>query len=397
MAFLCCCHGHHFMFNNMSTVFDFRNTQMILTIKLTSLGWNIYDYQRISRNSSESMKGDAVSNEVKDGNPNHTHSHTHTSRRQKVLADRTMYAVPTLPSLLEFLGYVYCFPCVMVGPALEFREYADGIAGPASQPLPPSSFLWPACFSLLQGLVFLPLHLLISGAFPITRVVAPDLLQKYNVLQQYGFLWCAVYGIRCRFYFAWKVSEAAAVFAGFGFEGFDSSGKAMGWRNAQNVDIIALETAPSLQALVRQWNKRTQSWLERYVYHRTGGSILATYVFSALWHGFYPGYLIFFLSVACLTLVERGLRSRLNRLVQNTRNPLLDSLYSVVGCVVTNVAFNYIVPLFFLLSVERSLQLLASYYFVPHIVFLTLALLLTIFPDHHKVASNQNNNKVKTA
>ena len=33
-----------------------------------------------------------------------------------------------------------------------------------------------------------------------------------------------------------------------------------------NIDIMSFETSPSVVVNTRAWNKRTQGWLERYVY-----------------------------------------------------------------------------------------------------------------------------------
>ena len=45
---------------------------------------------------------------------------------------------------------------------------------------------------------------------------------------------------------------------------------------------------------------------------RTGGSLYATYAMSAFWHGFYPGYYFFFLSMPMLTACERMGRKKLS-------------------------------------------------------------------------------------
>ena len=62
------------------------------------------------------------------------------------------------------------------------------------------------------------------------------------------------------------------------------------------MDILGFEFSQSIRAASRAWNKGTQNWLERYVYTRTGNSLMATYFISAFWHGFYPGYYLFFMS-----------------------------------------------------------------------------------------------------
>ncbi|CAI5733830.1 unnamed protein product [Peronospora destructor] len=48
----------------------------------------------------------------------------HTKR---VKPPRKKFAIPQIPSLFEFLGFVYCFTTFLAGPAVEYKEYSDTI------------------------------------------------------------------------------------------------------------------------------------------------------------------------------------------------------------------------------------------------------------------------------
>lgn len=45
--------------------------------------------------------------------------------------------------------------------------------------------------------------------------------------------------------------------------------------------------------------------MQRYTYLRTGRSLVATYFISAFWHGLYPGFFLFFMSIPLMTNIER--------------------------------------------------------------------------------------------
>jgi MBOAT, membrane-bound O-acyltransferase family len=47
------------------------------------------------------------------------------------------------------------------------------------------------------------------------------------------------------------------------------------------------------------------SHMHRYTYLRTGRSLVATYFISAFWHGLYPGFFLFFMSIPLMTNIER--------------------------------------------------------------------------------------------
>ena len=125
-------------------------------------------------------------------------------------------------------------------------------------------------------------------AFPLHNfyTVSNDAL-----LLHIGKMWCTALCVRFKYYFAWQVAEGSAILSGFGYDS-----KTSGWNNVANMDIVSFEGAQSIRNASRSWNQQTQSWLERYVYTRSGNSLALTYFVSALWHGFYPGYYFFFMS-----------------------------------------------------------------------------------------------------
>lgn len=96
----------------MSGVFDFTGTQMVLTMKLTSFAYNLFD-------------GTADAKNVFPSSP-------HPDKKvAKVYQDRQRFAIRALPNPLEFFGYVFCFTCLLAGPAFEYSDYLDAIDGRA--------------------------------------------------------------------------------------------------------------------------------------------------------------------------------------------------------------------------------------------------------------------------
>ena len=157
-----------------------------------------------------------------------------------------------------------------------------------------------------------------SGYFPLFNAVDPQrntpvfVSLPYPWLQRYAYQWVALMILRFKYYFAWKNAEGANNIWYAGFEGFSPTGEPLGWENANNIDIFQFETAPNLKLLSAAWNKKTSNWLTRYIYMRTGGSLMSTYGMSAFWHGFYPGYYLFFMSMPMLTACERIGRAKVS-------------------------------------------------------------------------------------
>ena len=42
------------------------------------------------------------------------------------MKDRKHFAIKDIPNPIEFFGYVFCFTCLMAGPAFEYRDYIEG-------------------------------------------------------------------------------------------------------------------------------------------------------------------------------------------------------------------------------------------------------------------------------
>jgi len=167
-----------------------------------------------------------------------------------------------------------------------------------------------------------------------------------------------------KYYFAWKNAEGASNIWFAGFEGFDEDGNPKGWENSNNVDMFEFETASNVKTLSTVWNKKTANWLGRYVYMRTGGSLVATYGLSALWHGFYPGYYMFFLTIPLLTACERLGRKKLSPKFSSSKR----SLYGIVTIIATSLIVVYIVLAFQLLAFDWALAAWKSHYFFGHIL-----------------------------
>lgn len=201
-------------------------------------------------------------------------------------------------------------------------------------------------------------------------------------------------GDQCKYASVWKVAEASCILVGFGFQGFDAkTGASLGYRGVENLDILGFNFATNVAERSRYWNKGTQAWLERYIYRRTGNSLVATYFVSSLWHGMYPGYYMFFLSVPMMTSVERLVRAKINPVVipgfdprdpaTTPRGPLASAYYAVCWLLTMVVVF-YVGQPFSQFSFENGYRALASYSFVPYIACAVSYVALSAMPAPKK-------------
>ena len=316
----------------------------------------------------------------------------------KMYADRKRFAITSLPNPLEFYGYVYCFTCLLAGPAFEYSDYASAIdeTNETFRLFPSRNGI--AIRKFLVGLFCLGIHMALAIHFKTTMFYTQVFVKKHNILSRVIYTYLAIVAQRFRFYFAWKIAEGSCVMGGFGLK--KTAADQGTWEEVEIVDIIGVETAVSLQMLTRHWNKRTQGWLERYVYCRTNRSLVATYFVSAIWHGPYPGFLMFFSTVPLLTMVERLIRCKINPLIlQSSRlDSLPENLRRSSTVVNTSILLGYWAMCWLCLTMEMvylsllftkqpfydCITAIASYYYIGHFTPLVLYGLLILLPSPDK-------------
>lgn len=265
------------------TVVDITGAQMVMVMRLTAFCWNVHDGQLLEKDLTEYQR------------------------------DR---AIKQMPSLLNYFGFVFFFPSLMVGPAFDYNDYQRYVTttmfdlppgvDPSKAPptrkkrrIPRSGR--PAMFKLVIGLVWILAFLQVAGLYYPEYMLAPEFMQhsfiyRVFVLHMVGLV------TRMKYYGVWSLTEGACILSGIGYNGVDPvTGKAS-WDRLQNVKPFGIELAQNTHAYLGNWNINTNNWLRNYMYLRVTPkgkkpgfrASLATFVTSAFWHGFYPGYYMAF-------------------------------------------------------------------------------------------------------
>ena len=372
---------------------------MLITVKITQFAYNLIDgtvnksyYERVQRDPKQS-----------DG-------------AKKQAKSRLKLSLTELPDPLEFYAWIYHYGLYFAGPAFELRQYQETVTCDAfvletSSTSQGISTFWPsvkaAMWKLLQAVVFLGLFQLSAAYVPFANEVLESRLTQrgtLNTLDRCFWLWLAFVGYQCKYYFAWKLSEGGANLAGFGLNASEEHLKSdelsvSDWDGISQVDVLGFQTATNMQSMTRAWNQRVQWWLEHYVYRRAprsfGINTFLTYFVSAFWHGFYPGYFLFFLSVPIFTELDKKLRTVFNPLfyVDNQGHPtsngekgtvkegleLIEKVYHVMCIVVTTATTLYLVAAFVALDAKLALDVWRSFYFAPHYAAIVLHVVISMF------------------
>ncbi|PSN59818.1 membrane-bound O-acyltransferase domain-containing protein 5 [Corynespora cassiicola Philippines] len=347
-------HIYRQMLDDPSTM-DITGAQMVMVMKLTAFCWNVQD-------------GRLPDSELTDFQREH--------------------AVRTLPSLVDYFGWVFFFPSLMAGPAFDYCDYSNYITTtmftlpPGTDPskAPPTRKKrkiprsgTPATIKAIYGTVWIFLFLKFSSWYN-TAVVLGDGFIAYGFVRRVWNLYMLGLTTRMKYYGVWTLAEGACVLSGIGYNGVDPVTGRAKWDRLTNIKPLEIELAQNTRAYLGSWNINTNAWLRNYMYLRVTPkgkkpgfrATLATFVTSAFWHGFYPGYYLAFVLASFLQTIAKNARRMIRPffLAPDGKTPLPNKkYYDIFTIIITQVSFAFTVAPFILLSFSDTILVWSRVYF----------------------------------
>lgn len=288
------------------------------------------------------------------------------SRQQRILEERKELAVGKVPSFCEFMGFFFHFPSVLCGPIVYYNDYLNFINQPQGKSPEPGRWMAAAKkLSISVGCAIL--HLSLNPMFDVTFLRTEQFQVHSPVYVRFGYILVLTMLARLKYYVAWHLGEVISNVSGLGFNGYDFLHRPK-WDLLSNMDLWKFETCLSMRDAIIAWNKTTQTWLRRTAYDRVPKklSVLATYVLSALWHGFYPGYYLTFLGGAIFTIAARNGRRVIRPMFQ--QGVILPRVYDTITFILTRLTIAYAAFPFVILDFKGSYDIYRSLYFSIHVI-----------------------------
>jgi len=129
------------------------------------------------------------------------------------------------------------------------------------------------------------------------------------------------------------------------------------------------------------WNIQVSTWLRHYVYDRLVQKgkrpgffqLLATQTVSAVWHGLYPGYIIFFVQSALMIAGSRVIYRWQQAVPQGM--DVVKNILVFLNFAYTILVLNYSCVGFIVLSLHETLASYGSVYYIGTILPIVLILL----------------------
>lgn len=247
---------------------------MIFVVKATSCAYDVEDGRKAS-------KGEPL------------------AAKPHIAAERTKRATAP-PSLVEYLAFQFFYAGVLAGPMVTVRTFLSFVHGEDDFAKPV-----PLNVATAKALATAVLTCAITAAtpflVPLNYIIEPAFLEL-SLPARWAYMHVAVSLHRVKYFFAWYLAETAMISSGFGVRIVDGT---VQYDRCKNGRLLAIESATQIADITRNWNCSVNDWLKNYVFDRCGASptsscsdrtwaTIVTRMTSAFWHGFYPGYYMFF-------------------------------------------------------------------------------------------------------
>lgn len=329
--------------------------QMIMCCKLSALAWNYADGAYTEAQLAQEARG-----------------------RDDV---RASHRLVELPSLLAVLGYAFFFAGWLTGPWGDFAEYqrfTDRSLFKDTGGQIPSA----AKFLLSRVLLIIPAFVgnSLASTYPVMMMVQDDFL-LYPLWKRMALYLLAVELFYCKYYVVWWLGEGACALSGYSYNGLDAHGTAR-WDRIKMVDLWKFKFGTSAQRdMVPAWNIPSHLWLKRYVHMRLPTRVfsglsarIVTFLVSAIWHGLYPGYYVFFFFSAVFVEIGKLFGSvflpyALMEDGKTARQPH-KAAFDMFARILLLLTVDYLALPFQLMAFSYGLKALGSVYYIGHVAIL---------------------------
>ncbi|XP_032874687.1 ghrelin O-acyltransferase [Amblyraja radiata] len=236
-----------------------------------------------------------------------------------------------LHSFLSYLSYMLNFPALFGGPLFTFKMFKTHMENlKRADRKCITSPLWPFVKKCILFLLLSKLRIFVRNSI---RDQGP---LQWNAPIDILLIWITALMFRLAYYSQWLLNESLNHLIGLGLENTKSEKTTL-----SDTDIWTLETTTQISVFARTWNKTTADWLRRIVFQQCKVQpLLATFAFSAWWHGLHPGQIFGFILWALAIQADYHIHRHVDSLIVRSR--LLRFFYRPVAWLQTQLVIAYI-------------------------------------------------------
>jgi len=329
--------------------------QMIMTLKLMGLAFEVHDSWQNSKSSEPSKN-----------------------------LDQKYKDIEVNPRALDIFHYSFAHSGILTGPYYRFRTFQDLYETPYVN--------YAECdFAMIKRIIRAPIYIvlfLITGyIFPLKAVLEEDYYETTSIWWRLFYMTPVFFNFRMRLYTGFILSECSCIMAGLGAYPVKSDPKPgqgpskleqltkvtskdeMNFEAIHNIDEFAVETVCTMREALKFWNMTVQWWLVSNVYRRFPNlsrdlRAFVVMMVSSVWHGVYSGYYLSLGSVPFVLAVE----DLYEKILKRKLNEPQKQQYETLSWFMRFQWFSYLGMGFQLLRVDTTMKFWHSIYYLGHTI-----------------------------
>jgi lysophospholipid acyltransferase len=221
---------------------------------------------------------------------------------------------------------------------------------------------------------------------------------------RYCYFMFSMFIVRCKYYSGWQTSQAGITYSGLNYYSVKN-------KETNEVDhkfdkilvcsVWDIEFNVSTKTRIQYWNRTVHLWLKYHVFLRlisgkkrvsTSIASLITFMISAIWHGFYPVYYLFFLFFYLIEQVATEVEQR-GLVTYIEKAPFWQRL---LYRIFLSSFLQFFGQCFAILRLSQNMNFFRAFYFVPNIILLSLFLYFCLLKkrSRNKAPVEQNEQNV---
>lgn len=250
--------------------------------------------------------------------------------------------------LMDIIGYFLHPPGLLLPPPPPYEIYIEKELVVERKKFP--------FFIFMMSMLYLCLYLWLRSEIDITQLYNEN---ASGACAKYALIYLSALSERFKFYFAWNFSHGCYIIQGF--------------PEMKNIDFFKIEFARDVKDLTDGWNIYTNLWLKKFFFNKLKDKSyyfagFVTFTVSALWHSYYPEWLLLFLSFFILIPILKNV----NKIYKRIFMPL----YPVVTRIQMMFLLGYISLPFVTQNLKNTILAWKNVYFAEHIYLIFCIMLI---------------------
>ena len=302
-----------------------------------------------------------------------------------------------MPSIIETTAFAFHGSGAISGSWFEFNDCMDHFhkRGVFSK-IPFGHCVRLSIQRAITGLLCVYIHLLLSPYFHVDHCPT-SLFANYSLPFKMVYMYVTLEGVLFFYFTAFCFLDSSNHACGISFNGYEqpkepsikavAPKKEMGeprFDRVVNIKLWKFLTGSEVREIINSWNVSIHNWLKYYVYVRQlepgqkpgWQQNILTFLTSALWHGVYPSYYVFFTGIFLFLESKKGIDLLAQRLFW-----FVPTFFKkLVSHVISFVLISYLVMGHKLLYFGSLLQCYKNQYFWGHFYLATIIVVYIVAP-----------------